>query len=1845
MAEAAGKKAEKWFKDFEEKNLSDVDIKFRRAKKEADLKKRAEKAELKATEWRKSREAADAERESKISAERNLTLSMSEAITKYDLLSDNDKLNDNTVDAKKAIFAFLDKYIFKDNKVSDTGFKREELENMPAGMLVDILKAHSLETDKADFADIIIKDIGRAKREYDLSKKAEEASDKAVDWRKNREAVDAEIISKIKEQRKIIGSMMLTISSFDDLGTIGKTGKDSEEVRNNVLGFMDEYVFKGDRALSEGFTLDTVPTVVLVDALKAHLYETDKPDFADLVKKDIRSKTWEMATHEEFKKVLTDILNKKPQEITEMDRLTIYDYSIHLLVHGPEADGISYGMLRDMDLKKLGTMALDFVTLDELSPDFVSKNETFDDISEEQREAFTNKAAEILSKFSNIDAELFTFIPIDSLSDYAYEIYDYLLDADGQKDFLDACIKKATPIKARYDLLAAGIASADKKTLIENIKTVTGEAQDDLEDIPTAEIIDIAKRMMDNVRNEEEMQRVCKEHKDSLNKRPEEYYRDTFLSLERNRIKPGLQPNEVLSRKEHGIIYIKKALAPDNVNKASLEKLDDETIYQLVNNIGAIKYLNQAVVNINTKNNGTAKVREVLSHLTGEEYEMIGMNEVDYDKAVKHLKSLNLDKELSDSINNILKPEVLVEKVFFFGEDKDVDIEYATEVSRPIGNVETLEYSKKKAEKKKEEKKEAENSINDDVRKHIWSDDSERLLNLVGDLYNASSVSPMKISMIAPALWNSTSLIANIINYRNNKSKRDPIAELMDGLSEQEKALIEGARPVIDDIVNFCMDKINKDPNIKPGSFLHFRNIKSVFEKYNPDIDFVKASKVLNEAAEKGGAGIVKLMNEATEDAFDQIGGMGIPNIFNLEDDKETEKDNLIYAQNNLRYNKEHGQGKFLQHMMNDYYNDSNLQDKRFMLSFIIKDFKKNDTNSSERKKGGDYFASSLKGAGPIMQKMMQGVPEYMVVPELRNAINVVKSDLRPISRRHVNNVIKDIIKKSKTQVTSIEIDKPLGAASVAETFSCVVKGPKIGEKEAVIKILRPDAKERMERELPIIKKYSVFADMPDKDIAKYKKTIKGNAVPPHKPRTTEAGFLAQLSEIEKEFDLKNEAENCKTGISKYGNKDADVKTVELINVPFGENYLLMSKAEGITLDRHIKETREDIEKAFRPYEVKEGKTQKSQTTYKLTLDNIDKIPKTFKQLRRDMDVSICFSGYVGKVAKVWTGEALYGSAWNPLNDYNFRHGDLHSGNIMVDLDGGATILDYGNATKLHHKKVTQIMKMMTAVGIKRPDYFIEAFSNLIEKAIKEDKSRKNPIGYEPLTQEQKDAYTKKLTEIFNTGSPEDAGIKIFLALTTAQSIGIKLPIELQNFSQCQQRLENSMSEINHTAMDARRALDKLERMPLDKSIENSCDPYVVFQKSMLEKDSKGVYKFSSSEEAAEELNKEFHLDKETEFTEKVAAFTQDALMGKFDPDGIEELKKQYYAPYGSIGDSTIGPESLTLDTFPKKAGEWRNLFKKAKEQYAQDGKVSEDVKFQLQTISGFFVTSTMSTGLLSEYESQSEILADNKKAFEPPYDDLAFERLMAICEVDLSMIAENGRTLDKIIDPSKSKDDDTNAYVKATEETIDAISASMLKNGNHVAEFVDRLRDTAHADTFEKEMERVFNSDHYLKDEYQKYKQARSDYNKLTAENSSEEFANARRSIIASENKLVKFYCKTASAAMEKIYANTKDSYRTSDLENSDDLPEYVDVIGQVMIKNKASTLKRLGAKYADKLLAMEKEAGIEDDEAKEITEGKGNEKAEEKKDSKKDKKSSEKNDSKNKNTKDTKKAVKKSK
>ena len=1607
----------------------------------------------------------------------------------------------------------------------------------------------------------------RKEREQDLADLAAKIKRKTPDFLKAFEKEEAERLERINNLVKIerenaifVESMNQATKSFSELGTIGKTAKDSQAVRKQILAFFDKYVFDKDKKIDDKYDrsyLDTMPTAMLVNVINSHIKDYDPNDterikYAEAVKKDILSQCFEFnGTHDEMRKPLLDITNKKLDEITELDRLNAYDYIVHVINYEKKG-GIKYEDLINIDLAKLTDLTINLINHDESFID--DDGQSLEDLPIETQQKHIDSSANILSICSGKSADIFKYLHIDMISEYAEEAINKITNPKEQKKFLENVYKDACATKERFDVLNEALESNDKSKIIESIGLITGEDQKDLISYPFDEIKNIAKHMFKNYQYKDNMLDAYKDNKNEILSKNEDYYREIFLDISETGLSEKLTEDIRKTQREYGYTYVMKALGMDTIPVKSLDKLNDEALYKLVSNIGVLKYLDYKE------------------------------NKLDREKAAKELDSLNLSNELKLAIADIIV--VSPEKISFKKalKDNDVDEEYANRAATDPFVIQRPFLGQKKNEDKL-------NKINDNVirveNKASFKEFEELTADfqaLIADLYYVMGKKSISTTEVSDVVFKHADAFGRYMTYKHGRKSYDIFGDLVKGVQPQEKAFILGAQPLLDDLSDFFDSKLYPDPKNIKLKFVRETQIRDVLKNNKLEIDLKKNAKILDDVVKKAEPELIKYMNNSTNEAFDLIGGYGIPDIFNFEDSADVDKKNLDFYQNSLRYNKEHGQGKFLQTMMNDYYKDSAKEDRRLMLSYIIKDFKRDDTRNAKTK-GGLYFASSLKGAGPIMQKMMQGVPESMVVPELRTAFNIVKSGLSSIDKKEVNKVLDTIVNNSDKKIKKINIKKKLGAASVAETFLVNIIGKDDSEKEAVIKIRRPDVKNRMNRELPLIKNYSIYADYTDKEVAGIKAKYKGN-IPPHHVRATEAGFLAQLSEIEKEFNFKNEAENCKTGQKKYGGKNPKVKSVELVNIPTAENYLVMTKAEGKTLDRELMDTRERIEKAISPYQIK---GDNDRVSYKITLRNVENFNRSFDDINYEIKKCIQDSQLVGEVALVWTDEALYGSAWKVFDSDNFRHGDLHSGNIIIGENGdNATILDYGNATMIDYSKVTIILEMMSAVVVRNAELFVEAFNKFLKIAINEDNKLDDPIGYKELTPKQSKAYEKELKKIFSTGEKKDAGktagIKILLALTTAQSLGIKLPNDLQNFSQCQQRIENSMIDVRNTALDAKLVLNQLERMPLDRNIENSMDPLIVFHRRMNKKDDKGKYVYSESYYAAHDLYDEVYPVASEKLNDGFTALIKESNNGAIDPKKITELKENYLYQYIALKNSYLGTEKLKLDTFPAKCEEWRKFFKEAKEHFTKDGKLTEEENAQIRVLSGFFSINAHDTKITCFYDSTDYVYDLQKKAFNPPYDELAFEKLMNICEVDIAGIADAYKMFDYTANVNNLTSEQAEEFGQKSDMANTSMFANISKQSKIVIELLDRIR-YGDLDVFEKEMSRFFKRNPNLEKAFTNYKNERKHYDSLTLENSKEEFRESRKRLNQFEDVFVKKYCDFSSKIFMNLKQKTRNFFTMKDLSGNSYMPAYTDVMFKIINKYEINTYKRLDGKIVDEL------------------------------------------------------------
>ncbi|MBQ6132542.1 MAG: hypothetical protein IJI65_00125 [Lachnospiraceae bacterium] len=431
---------------------------------------------------------------------------------------------------------------------------------------------------------------------------------------------------------------------------------------------------------------------------------------------------------------------------------------------------------------------------------------------------------------------------------------------------------------------------------------------------------------------------------------------------------------------------------------------------------------------------------------------------------------------------------------------------------------------------------------------------------------------------------------------------------------------------------------------------------------------------------------------------------------------------------------------------------------------------------------GANYLGGLIRGAGPLFQKMMQGLPEDSLPPELRMALFDVKSNLPPMPERVVKSQINAMIERSGKQVDRIEIQKSLGAASVGQTFLCKMYGPKFKDgKTVVIKLLRSDVQNRMMREKKVMLD---CAGMVDEGM---RQTYEG-----------------QLGIYFNELDLVKEAENIKAG-NVYNNRYADVES-EKINetIPPTTNSLVLDEAPGKTLDSILLTAEKDRQDMMHEV-LSQSKNEDGSVTYyskvkfdrknfeltkKIRNNMIDKISELIHQ--RDIMANIC---------KSWVDEALFKSG--------YFHADLHAGNIMISNEKG-TLIDYGNAVTFTAQQQAAITRMMGAAsGAVAPgdddlDVFFNSFTSLLDLENDPDLQK----IYDKNKQTELKAEFKKILDM---GTTSDGGQRIAAALLKAQELGIKLPSAVYNFSQGQLRLQRSINDINDMISKYKEDINKID--------------------------------------------------------------------------------------------------------------------------------------------------------------------------------------------------------------------------------------------------------------------------------------------------------------------------------------------------------------------------------------------------------------------------------------------------
>ena len=465
------------------------------------------------------------------------------------------------------------------------------------------------------------------------------------------------------------------------------------------------------------------------------------------------------------------------------------------------------------------------------------------------------------------------------------------------------------------------------------------------------------------------------------------------------------------------------------------------------------------------------------------------------------------------------------------------------------------------------------------------------------------------------------------------------------------------------------------------------------------------------------------------------------------------------------------GQGKFMKTVLTNYFRDARAVDRRAMMASALRDMKPMQAKAGEEtdqaatdRQMGIFLGGFLKGAGPLMHKMLQGMPTSSMPEVLRTAVADMKSNLSPIAPQIVESRLLKMVNASKGAVTKIEVTRSLGAASIGQAFLCRMYGPGLEKegKEVVIKLLRPDVRNHMEREKEQMLRYARQTDEQGGMLATYQ---------------------GQLERIEEELDLRIEARNVKRG-DVYNKGAKTVQTMKLSNLVNPDtNALVLEKAPGTTVDKYIEEVKQEHQRLMEEL--------KSMGDTGSGYEVLEKLGKMQHQLIKRQQ-------YVTELVRKWILSGVY--------DEGFYHGDLHAGNIMID-DEKATVIDFGNATQLTKEQQIHIMHMLCAAAAGNLEGFRHGFHKLL--------SKKSEAAY----QNKKTLLSAVFQDAITTDGREQAGLRIAVALLKAQELGLELPAAVYNFSQCQLRLQNTVTEMNESiAMVKNSILDLLVRRPEKKT-------------------------------------------------------------------------------------------------------------------------------------------------------------------------------------------------------------------------------------------------------------------------------------------------------------------------------------------------------------------------------------------------------------------------------------------
>ncbi len=477
---------------------------------------------------------------------------------------------------------------------------------------------------------------------------------------------------------------------------------------------------------------------------------------------------------------------------------------------------------------------------------------------------------------------------------------------------------------------------------------------------------------------------------------------------------------------------------------------------------------------------------------------------------------------------------------------------------------------------------------------------------------------------------------------------------------------------------------------------------------------------------------------------------------------------------------------------MTKYFAQMPVMDQRSMLAAQVR-FSRHADDVSK----GARLGALLKGAGPVMQKMLQGLDPLLFKehPDFQVALDDMKNKLAPISQDVIHAHLFDIVQKSNGAIKSISVDKALGAASVAQALKCTITLASGAVQHCVIKVLRPDAQMRAQRE--------------EKIFAEAAREV-GNGMP--------VTFEGQFRGIMEEMDLTREAANVRRGNQVYdfhrkSYNDAkingsygsfsNVESMKLVDgIPPSKNVMALELVQGVTMEDYLKNIGAESRRIVSDAGAKMA-NKSVEAAASTALEGARELDRLYQDAKAKHQALV-------NLSYMWANEGLFAEG--------FYHGDIHKGNIMTsegwkkgseDAPKNITLIDFGNASDLNKTDRASVVKVVAGCATGDFKLFAEGYQNLLSK----DGQAKFKADAADIESE--------IGEVMQKGKLADTGLRMSAILKVLQEKhSIEVPPAIHNFLESQRRLQTAMDE----ALSTMKAIAS-ERQKLIQPYLENLDP------------------------------------------------------------------------------------------------------------------------------------------------------------------------------------------------------------------------------------------------------------------------------------------------------------------------------------------------------------------------------------------------------------------------------------